>query len=58
MQTDNAECLLCHTVHNGSGTGRTRAWRCGRCGQHWDLVRTAAVTNYERWLKAEAATTA
>jgi hypothetical protein len=57
MMTTNIECLLCHAVHAETFDGHAvRAWRCGRCGQHWDAARVATVLDYQRWVKSEAAT--
>jgi hypothetical protein len=55
MDVDNrVECLLCHAVQRNSSAGdASRAWRCARCGQHWDAARVAAVMNYRRWVIAE-----
>ena len=59
MTINNAECLLCHTVYTGSFVDNgSHSWRCTRCGQRWDAARIAAVTNYQQWVKAEAATMA
>lgn len=59
MTINNAECLLCHAVHTDSFVGDgSRSWRCNRCGQHWDAARVATVLDYQRWMKAEAATIA
>jgi transposase len=56
MNTDTVECALCHAVHTEAFAGNpTRAWRCTRCGQQWDTNRAAAVANYQRWVKLEAA---
>ena len=44
--------LLCHAVPAESSGG----WRRGnRTGQRWDAPRMAAVVDYQRWAKAEAA---
>jgi hypothetical protein len=57
--TSDFECLLCHAVHTEPSTGDSSgAWRCNRCGQHWDAARLATVIEYQRWAKAEAATIA
>ena len=48
----SATCPLCHasatltqsTVEAGG------AWRCVRCGQHWDAARLAAVAAYAVWV--------
>ncbi len=44
-------CPLCHTgaslTQNALQAGE--AWRCVRCGQHWDAGRVAAVAAYAVW---------
>ena len=44
-------CPMCHV--DGSLTHSTLdaggAWRCVRCGQHWDAVRLTAVAAYVGW---------
>lgn len=53
MGIESVECLLCHTVHVESFSGKpTQFWHCARCGQHWDDDRRSAVLNYRRWLTA------
>jgi ribosomal protein L37AE/L43A len=49
--SQGASCPMCHTP-----TATTRrevqagsAWRCVRCGQHWDATRLAAVAAYSVW---------
>jgi hypothetical protein len=44
--------LLCHAVPAESSSGW---WRGDRSGQRWDAPRMAAVVDYQRWAKAEAA---
>ena len=44
----SAMCPLCHTsaaISLDAGD----AWRCGRCGQHWDARRLGAVAGFEAW---------
>jgi hypothetical protein len=41
------ECPLCHTTQTGNTGG---AWRCVRCGQHWNAERLAAVAGYAVWV--------
>lgn len=47
-----ATCPMCHTraslTRSALDTGG--AWRCVRCGQHWDAVRLAAVAEYAAWV--------
>ena len=50
-------CPMCHTP-----TSLTQAavdagadWRCGRCGQHFDATRLAALASYAAWLAERAA---
>ena len=51
-----ATCPMCHTptsvtqsaIHAGG------AWRCLRCGQHWDAGRLAAVAAYDAWMVDQA----
>ena len=42
---------MCHTsatlAQGATETGG--AWRCVRCGQHWDAARLAAVAAYAAW---------
>jgi hypothetical protein len=42
---------MCHTPRSGAGSAGdvTDAWRCRRCGQHWDARRVAAVAAYAAW---------
>ena len=44
-------CPMCHTgaplTRSALEAGDT--WRCGRCGQHWDAGRVAAVAAYAVW---------
>ena len=46
-----ATCPMCHTpasmLRNAVEAGG--AWRCVRCGQHWDAGRLAAVAAYAAW---------
>jgi hypothetical protein len=44
--------LLSHAVPAESSSGW---WRGDRSGQRWDAPRMAAVVDYQRWAKAEAA---
>lgn len=44
----SAVCPLCHTsaaISLDAGD----AWRCARCGQHWDSRRIDAVAGFEAW---------
>ena len=47
----SATCPLCHTsatlTESAIETGS--AWRCVRCGQHWDAARLAKVALYAAW---------
>ena len=47
----SATCPMCHTsatlAQGAIETGG--AWRCVRCGQHWDAARLAAVAAYAAW---------
>jgi len=47
----SATCPMCHTsatlAQGATETGG--AWRCVRCGQHWDAARLAAVAAYAAW---------
>jgi predicted Zn finger-like uncharacterized protein len=47
-----ATCPMCHTptpiTQNAIEAGGD--WRCGRCGQHWDATRLAAVATYVAWV--------
>ena len=47
----SATCPMCHTSATlAQGAVETGgAWRCGRCGQHWDAARLAAVAAYAAW---------
>jgi ribosomal protein L37AE/L43A len=46
-----ATCPMCHTSASLSQTALEAggAWRCVRCGQHWDATRLAAVAAYASW---------
>ena len=46
-----ATCPLCHTsaTLSQSALEAGGAWRCGRCGQHWDAARLTAVVAYAAW---------
>ena len=46
-----ATCPMCHTVASvtQSAVEAGDAWRCVRCGQHWDAGRLAAVAAYAAW---------
>lgn len=46
-----ATCPLCHTAAalSLSALEAGGAWRCVRCGQHWDAARLAAVAAYAIW---------
>jgi hypothetical protein len=49
-----ATCPMCRTpaslTQDVIETGG--AWRCVRCGQHWDAARLAAVAAYAAWIVA------
>ena len=47
----SATCPMCHTSATLSQTALEAggAWRCVRCGQHWDAARLAAVAAYAAW---------
>ena len=53
-----AVCPMCHA--RASLTQRTveagGAWRCRRCGQHWDAGRLGAVAAYAAWGASRHAT--
>jgi len=42
---------MCHTsaALSQSALEAGGAWRCVRCGQHWDAARLAAVAAYAAW---------
>jgi ribosomal protein L37AE/L43A len=46
-----ATCPMCHTsaTLSQSALEAGGAWRCVRCGQHWDAARLAAVAAYAAW---------
>ena len=46
-----ATCPMCHTAATLSESALHAGgnWRCGRCGQHWDARRLAAVAAYAAW---------
>lgn len=46
-----ATCPMCHTSATPSQSELETggAWRCVRCGQHWDAARLAAVAAYAAW---------
>ena len=46
-----ATCPMCHTsaALSQSALEAGGAWRCVRCGQHWDAARLAAVAAYAAW---------
>jgi ribosomal protein L37AE/L43A len=46
-----ATCPMCHTsaTLSQSALEAGGAWRCVRCGQHWDAARLAAVAAYTAW---------
>jgi predicted Zn finger-like uncharacterized protein len=46
-----ATCPMCHTPTSVTQSAIEAGgdWRCGRCGQHWDAARLAAVTAYAAW---------
>lgn len=47
-----ATCPLCRTTNTSlswHALSAGGAWRCVRCGQHWDATRLAAVAEYEAW---------
>lgn len=45
-------CPMCHTGASltQSALDAGDAWRCVRCGQHWDAARLAAVAGYAAWV--------
>ena len=47
----SATCPMCHTsaTLSQSALEAGDAWRCVRCGQHWDAARLAAVAAYAAW---------
>jgi predicted Zn finger-like uncharacterized protein len=47
----SATCPMCHTSARLSQSALEAggAWRCVRCGQHWDAARLAAVAAYAAW---------
>ena len=44
-------CPMCHTsaALSRSALAAAGAWRCVRCGQHWDAPRLEAVAAYVAW---------
>jgi Zn ribbon nucleic-acid-binding protein len=46
-----ATCPRCHTSATlaQSAIDAGGAWRCVRCGQHWDSARLSAVAAYAAW---------
>jgi transposase len=48
----SATCPMCHTRAplTQPAVDAGEAWRCVRCGQHWDAVRLAAVAAYAAWV--------
>jgi predicted Zn finger-like uncharacterized protein len=49
-----ATCPMCHTTASvtQSAIQAGDAWRCARCGQHWDATRLEAVAAYAAWVLA------
>lgn len=47
-----AACPMCHTPASLSQSALDAggAWRCVRCGQHWDAARLAVVAGYTTWV--------
>ena len=47
-----ATCPMCHTTSSLPQTAveAGEAWRCVRCGQHWDTTRLAAIAAYGAWV--------
>jgi len=47
-----ATCPMCHTRASltQSAVEAGGAWRCARCGQHWDAARLEAVAAYAAWV--------
>lgn len=47
----SATCPMCHTsvALSQSALEAGGAWRCVRCGQHWDARRLATVAAYAAW---------
>ena len=50
-------CPMCHTPTSllQSAVDAGAAWRCVRCGQHWDATRLTAVAAYAAWVVERAA---
>jgi hypothetical protein len=48
----SATCPMCHTRASLSQAALDAggAWRCVRCGQHWDAARLTAVAAYGAWV--------
>jgi ribosomal protein L37AE/L43A len=48
----SATCPMCHTRASltQSALDGGGAWRCVRCGQHWDGARLTAVAAYAAWV--------
>jgi ribosomal protein L37AE/L43A len=51
-----AVCPMCQTSA-ALTAGAAGAWRCVRCGQHWDAERLAAFSAYTAWVVERDATT-
>ena len=51
-----ATCPMCHTRASltQSALDAGGAWRCVRCGQHWDDGRLATVAAYAAWVVEHA----
>jgi predicted Zn finger-like uncharacterized protein len=47
-----ATCPMCHTRVSltQSALEAGAAWRCVRCGQHWDAARLTTVAAYAAWV--------
>jgi predicted Zn finger-like uncharacterized protein len=47
-----ATCPMCHTrvPLTQSALEAGGAWRCVRCGQHWDAARLSTVAAYAAWV--------
>ena len=47
-----ATCPMCHTrvCLTESALEAGGAWRCVRCGQHWDAARLTTVAAYAAWV--------
>ena len=58
-EPDTARPVMCPMCHAGASLTRDAlaaggAWRCVRCGQHWDAGRLTAVAAYAVWVADRA----